>query len=471
MVVVRSPAAEKEPGKEPAKKPPIPDKEQYQAMKGKIVKIFQKEFAEAKTAEAKLALAVKLDAQGDAAKDDPVERYSLWRIAADGASAAGEFALAVKIVDKIQAQFDVDGDAMKFELLNVGAVRTTLTPEAARDLCEAALKLANGAVSRDDFDAAGRFARLAATAAHRVKEPQFNRDVLAREREIEHLKSRYALVAKAMETLSGDPDSAAANLAVGQWHCFAKGNWEKGLPMLAKGSDPDLAAIAKQDLAAPAKASDQMDLGDAWWNLAQKQSAASRSAVQLRAASWYKRCLPGLSGLDKIRVQKRLETPSAEPQEAKPSPFIARGGAVVPGNVALATNGTTVEGVSRGQMLIDGDVSDKLDNYAATKNDLPFDCTITFKQVYRLRQIRVLFWHGDNRYYNFGVSASSDGQHYLPLADRSVGQWRGWQVIDFPPRAVKTLKLFGVPTKGTTGLMVVEIEAYCIPPAANSGKK
>ena len=75
---------------EPAKKPPAPDKEQYQAMKSKILKIFQKEFSEAKTAEAKLALAMKLDKQGDASKDDPVERYSLWRIAADGASVAGD---------------------------------------------------------------------------------------------------------------------------------------------------------------------------------------------------------------------------------------------------------------------------------------------------------------------------------------------------------------------------------------------
>ena len=439
-------------------------------MKGKIVKIFQKEFAEAKTPEAKLALAVKLDVQGDASKDDPVERYSLWRIAADGASAADEFALAVKIVDKIQAQFDVDGDAMKLELLNAGAVRTTTTPEAAHDLCEAALKLADAAVSRDDFDAAGRFAKLAATAAHRVKEPQFNRDVLAREREIEHLKGRYALVAKAMETLSGDPDNAAANLAVGQWYCFAKGNWEKGLPMLAKGSDPDLAAIAKQDLAAPAKSSDQMDLGDAWWNLAQKQSAASRSAVLLRAASWYERCLPGLSGLDKIRVQKRLETPSAEIKSPLASTRV--GGVVVAGNVALATNGTIVQGAKRGGALIDGDVTVRQGlGYAYQANGLPCEWTITFNRLYRLRQIRILLWNGDGRSFNYAMKVSADGQHYVPLVNRSKGEWRGWQVVDFAPRPVKAVQLVGLHGSSAEEFLVVEFEAYCIAPAKNPLQK
>ena len=158
---VDSPAGEKA----PPKKPPIPDKEQYSAMRSKIVKIFQKEFSEAKTPEAKLALAMKLDKQGDASKDDPVERFSLWRIAADGASEAGEFSMVVDIVDKIQGDFDVDGDAMKSELFNVAAARTTITPDAARNLCEAALKIAAAAANRDDFEKAAQFAKLAINTA------------------------------------------------------------------------------------------------------------------------------------------------------------------------------------------------------------------------------------------------------------------------------------------------------------------
>ncbi len=471
MVVVRSPAAEKEPGKEPAKKLPVPDKEQYQAMKGKIVKIFQKEFAEAKTPEAKLALAVKLDVQGDTSKDDPVERYSLWRIAADGACAAGNFAMVVKIVDKIQAQFDVDGDALKLELFNAGAARSTLTTEAAHDLCEAALSLADAAVSRDDFDAAGRFAKLAATAAHRVKDPQFNHDVLARDREIEHLKGRYAFVAKATETLIGDPDNAAANLAVGQWHCFARGDWEKGLPYLAKGSREDLAALAKQELAKPAGAKDQVALGDTWWALAEKDHTDSKRTLQARAVHWYEQAAPSLSGLEKIRVDKQIAASKQEaagPKTAERPVHTGRGNSQ-PGNVALLTNGTMFIGKTIStdwRVLFDGD-STKTNKYVEAQP--PFDWMIILSKVYNLKQIRFKFLDVHNRSYRYRLSASADGKTFALLADRSQGAWNGWQTITFSTRPVKFIKLEAIPAN-SPWFTLVQFEAYCVPPVDSAQK-
>ena len=120
------------------------------------------------------------------------------------------------IVDKIQRQFDLDADAVKANQLGKAAARTTLSPEAAHDLCEVASKLADAAAARDDWDLAVQFAKLAMTAVRRTKDPQFSRDVSARGHEIEHLKTRYAVVAKAMETLGSDADNAEANLTVGQ---------------------------------------------------------------------------------------------------------------------------------------------------------------------------------------------------------------------------------------------------------------
>ena len=103
-------------------------------------------------------------------------------------------------------------------------------------------------------------------------------------KEIERLKKRYDAVGKAMKRLAADPADADANLAVGRWHCFIKGNWETGLPLLAKGKDPDLSAVAKQDLAAPKDPKAQMNLGDAWWTLAEKEVAPTKTAVQSRRA-------------------------------------------------------------------------------------------------------------------------------------------------------------------------------------------
>ncbi len=444
---------------EGSKKSPVPDKQQYQAMKSKILKIFQKEFAEAKTPESKLALAVKLDKQGDAAKDDPVERYSLWHLAADGASAAGEFSKAMEIVDKIQGQFDADGDAMKADTLGTGAGCVAITPEAAHDLCEAALKLAAAAAAREDWEAAAQFAKLATTAAHRAKDPQFSREVLTRGREIEHLKTRYAVVAKALETLASDGENAEANLVVGQWHCFAKDNWERGLPYLAKGGRADLAGLAKQELAKPAAANDLVALADAWWALAEKDRTDAKSSYQARAIHWYERAAPGLSGLEKIRVDKQIaatkQGPAGQPAVAGPgSKSFGPRGAVQKGNVALLSLGATVSGVK--------DYPTKMlnpdDKAPFSYGPVPCEFIVNLDKVYQLQQIRFLIPEGDLDSYQIYISR--DGRKFDLLQDYSRERMQGWQEFRFAARPVKAIKMASA--AGFGGNFHVErLEAYC----------
>ncbi len=149
---------------------------------------------------------------------------------------------AIDIADKIQAEFDGDVEAIKAELLAKGAALAASTPETARNFCETAMKLAKVAVDRDDYEAALRYAKAATGTTCRVKDPQFSRELGVHERQIELLKTRYAAVEKALDTLNANANDPTANLTVGTWRCFYKGDWEKGLPCLAKGSRPELAA-------------------------------------------------------------------------------------------------------------------------------------------------------------------------------------------------------------------------------------
>ncbi len=55
-----------------------------------------------------------------------------------------------------------------------------------------------------------------------------------------------------------------ANLTAGKYTCFSKGDWKKGLSMLAVGGDPLLRALAERDLKGPATPEEKASLGDAW---------------------------------------------------------------------------------------------------------------------------------------------------------------------------------------------------------------
>jgi hypothetical protein len=76
--------------------------------------------------------------------------------------------------------------------------------------------------------------------------------------------------------------------------------------MLALSSDPAWKALAVDDLEGATGHAEQMELGDRWWNLAEKEEGAAKSSIQGRAAHWYQKALPGLTGVVKDKVNKRL---------------------------------------------------------------------------------------------------------------------------------------------------------------------
>ena len=84
--------------------------------------------------------------------------------------------------------------------------------------------------------------------------------------------------------------------------------------------------------------------------------------------------------------------------------------------------------------------------------------------------IRFRLYDLDNRYYRYRLSTSSDGKKFVPAADRSQGEWRSWQEIKFPSRAVKFVKLECLYNSLNEGFHVVEFEAYCLPPVLVPGK-
>ena len=412
-------------------------------------------------------MAGKLLDQAQATRDDAVARFVLLRLACELVASAGALTEAFGVVDKIQADFDVAAIVMKVDILAkaVEAGRAGghggVNPQVA---IEAALGLMDEAMKTDDFKTASHICKLAATAARSTKDPQVVRDVVARTREVDRLKGKFVAVAKAMETLEADPADADANLTVGKWHCFSKGDWGKGLPLLRKGADEKLTAIADRDLGLPTDPKAQAALADAWWELAESEQGQSKSIVQGRAAHWYEQALPNLSGLDKAKVEKRLEAAaSAVELPETPRPSRVRG-VVQEGNVALASNGTIMAGISDGaNFLLDGNSTKYTGTSGCAFSKWPCEWTITFPKVYRLQAISFLLYDLDSRFFRYRVQISADGKKFTDLVDRSQGQWRGWQRLVFPATPVKAVKLIGLYDSVNPYFYVVEFEAYCIP--------
>ena len=101
-----------------------------------------------------------------------------------------------------------------------------------------------------------------------------------------------------------------ANLTVGRYLCFTRGDFDKGVAMLAKGSDDALKTLASADIAKPTTSDAQKGLGDQWWDLSLKEAKNPAVAENCRgrAGFWYLQALPKLTGLAKTAVENPMRT-------------------------------------------------------------------------------------------------------------------------------------------------------------------
>ena len=108
--------------------------------------------------------------------------------------------------------------------------------------------------------------------------------------------------------MKASADDPAANLSLGKYLCFAKGDWQRGLAHLAKSGDARFAALAAGEQQDPTGANASKTLGDAWWQLAGDAAGDEKQAIIARACHWYRRALAaGLTGLERKAIEKRLE--------------------------------------------------------------------------------------------------------------------------------------------------------------------
>ena len=108
----------------------------------------------------------------------------------------------------------------------------------------------------------------------------------------------------ASRILEVDAEDPTANLVYGKHLCLSDENWQRGLSLLANGSDAGLRDAAIQDMASPSTAPERVRVGDAWYQLA--NSDTSLTGFLPRAQRWYELALPDLADTERERVLRFL---------------------------------------------------------------------------------------------------------------------------------------------------------------------
>jgi hypothetical protein len=294
---------------------PVPEKAAITKAEAVVKDVFKAEYAKTKAADRK-EFAAKLLEQAGETKDDLAARYVLLRDARDLAARAGDADGAMKAAEEMAAGFRVspgEAKAAAADLLVTGSTTPALASAAAQSLLDAA----DAARAAEDWAPATTLAKAAEAAARKAQSAALANAARAKLKEIDTFKSESEKVKDHVATLEKNPDDPTANLAVGRFRCLVKNDWEGAVPLLVKGPDAKLKAAAEKDLKAAAGAdADKLASADAWYELAGASDPALKAALQQRARHWYTTALPGLTGLNKAKAEKRVAelSGSSEPK-------------------------------------------------------------------------------------------------------------------------------------------------------------
>ena len=254
------------------------------------------------------------EAEGESDHDEPegsgkgVDRGESLAPHVDLAGEGGDAALMLAAIETIGADFDVDAlDHQRRALKKFAAGATTSTEINA--FVETSEGVIDRALADERYDVALDLAERAYRLCQRSHGREFRKRTHARHVQVQKLHRSWQKIQQVLATLETNPEDPEANLAVGRWYCFDRGDWQQGLPYLAKSSDERLKALATQEIESPpSEPSDQVRLADAWWELAQTAKDQTKDAMLLRAGSWYEQAWPKVTSVVlRSKLAKRLK--------------------------------------------------------------------------------------------------------------------------------------------------------------------
>ncbi|HBO44389.1 MAG TPA: hypothetical protein DD670_10745 [Planctomycetaceae bacterium] len=260
---------------------------------------------------------------------EPAHRLAYLELARDSAALQGRCSNAIELCDSMQEMFAFTPfqiNSMKAETLLL-VQRAAINPKSRFELGATSIELARHAIAMDDYTSAEQLVTIAASAGRTPVEGLLGADFLANQvsfvrDDIARGKEYYSHVWKLAERLRDEPSDPRSNVECGKYLCFAKNAWAVGLPMIAKGDNPGLRALAEKEMQPPLETTGRLALGDAWWALAENVGPSERANYQQRAKCWYLRAIGREADISKrgklrVKLQERLAQIPAQPAQLR----------------------------------------------------------------------------------------------------------------------------------------------------------
>ncbi|HET6249935.1 MAG TPA: hypothetical protein VFE47_19755 [Tepidisphaeraceae bacterium] len=250
----------------------------------------------------------------EAAKNSavPVDYFVLLKGALNSAEEGSNLRLSFAAIDELTRSYKLDALAAKADAVEkVWSAATPATASVAN--VQSAFDIMDELLADDDFATAAKVASALQHGIGAIRDTELKSAVANRVRDFDVANVEREKISPSLEKLKTAPADAAANFAVGSFWCFTRGQWEKGLPYLARGNDPAIKSLATSEMLKSGDAEAAAKVADGWWDAASKMTALGKMKTQIHAAALYRGVIANIPGLRRLAIEKRIaETPSTD---------------------------------------------------------------------------------------------------------------------------------------------------------------
>src|ERR1051325_2290207 len=300
------------PAQEP-RKWPIPTKEEQATIEKLLDELYKDEFAIAqKDPIVRARLAQTLLFEGRETKDNAAGGYVEFSKAHDLAAQAGDVNTALAAADELAKDFVIPPATifrMKIAMLQQASKVQGAPADAYQAVIERALLTLDDTLEADDYPSSLDLIAAADQAAIRLKSIPLVVTIRKRQDEIVRLQKEFTRWQIYADRLAKNPKDAEANLELGKYQALIKGDWDRGLPLLARGPKSSLQALAQSDLAGPSVPGARRIVALGWFNFGTDKTTdpALKTHAPPRADHWYQENRVGADDKDRALIDGKLQ--------------------------------------------------------------------------------------------------------------------------------------------------------------------
>ncbi|MEM8666515.1 MAG: DUF1559 domain-containing protein [Planctomycetota bacterium] len=295
-----------------ATREPVPTSGQIAAVQSRFRQVFADRLKDLDKDSDRKELASEMLDRAAEMTGDPVGAYALQTAAMRLAIEAGGIGELIRGIDQRVVRFEVDAFEENMTWLldfGYGVRERDVETIDGMDYAKRAIHVIYAAIYDDEYIKANSLARYSFRLIDQERDEDLPKNITKLKGLLGQAQRDFDEASKSLAAYRLDPNNGEAAADVGRFLCFIKGDWERGLPLLTEGGPEVLQDIASLDLKGASDSSNQVAIGDAWWDLSEKaRTSVYRQAARDRAALWYKQAFEVMpDSLDRLHVKARLD--------------------------------------------------------------------------------------------------------------------------------------------------------------------